>query len=48
VTEGTRTPDLQGHNLRPTTGDGCRWAAGNRGDLDVDGQALVFAGGWSR
>jgi hypothetical protein len=35
VTEGTRTADLQGHNLSVATGDGRRWAAGNCGDLDV-------------
>ena len=47
MTEGSRTPDLQGHNLSLATGDGRRWAAGNRYDLPVVGLALVFAVGWS-
>jgi len=48
VTEGTRTPDLQGHNLTLATDDGRLWATGNRDDLPVVGLPLVLAVGRSR
>jgi hypothetical protein len=34
VTEGTRTPDLQGHNLSHGTRDESGWATYTQADLD--------------